>query len=301
VIRLYEVGPRDGLQGLPKIISVEDRVKMVSLLHDAGIDSIEVGSMVNPNRLPTMANSAEVYETLSEMHPDARYSLLVMNERGMKDALQAKVKDVNIVLSPVQRFNHHNLGKDMHDSMMMYEEMLKDIPRHNVRAYVSCAFTELNPGESIAECLSWANMIASTVVLADTDGTVDTMSLADSIRLSQTLGIDNLALHFHLSHTRPQTHIDTFLSLAYAMGVKEFDSSIAGLGGCPYVDGSGSNLSTEVLVSWALKNGHDIGDINLRSLTRASRFVRNLVSDRRRFFPVTSWAEARILMKSIWP
>ena len=253
--------------------------------------------MVNPNRLPTMANSGEVYLALREMHPHARFSLLVMNERGMEEAKRVGAEHINIVLSANQEFNHKNLGKNMHECMMMYEEILRDTPRDKVRAYVSCAFTDL---ESRMECLSWANMVASTVVLADTDGSADSVSLADGIRLSRAADIHDLALHLHFTYRRPPGYIDALLDLAYAMGVSEFDSSIAGLGGCPYVDGSGGNLSTEDLISWALKNGHDIGNINLRSLTRASRYVRNATSDRRRFFPIRSWSEARTLLKSIW-
>lgn len=288
------------MQGLSKVVPVESRVEMVKLLYEAGIDDIEVGSMVNPNRLPTMANSGEVYLALREMHPHARFSLLVMNERGMEEAKRVGAEHINIVLSANQGFNHKNLGKNMHECMMMYEEMLKDTPREKVRAYVSCAFTDLEPGESRMECLSWANMVASTVVLADTDGSADSVSLADGIRLSRAADIHDLALHLHFTYRRPPGYIDALLDLAYAMGVSEFDSSIAGLGGCPYVDGSGGNLSTEDLISWALKNGHDIGNINLRSLTRASRYVRNATSDRRRFFPIRSWSEARTLLKSIW-
>jgi hydroxymethylglutaryl-CoA lyase len=301
-IRIYEVGPRDGIQNLFKVIDLDKRQQLIEYLALAGIKNIEIGSMANPKKLPTMADSHLLLENLNEKGIDANFSLLVMNARGMYLAKQSGVEYVNVVISPQEMFNRMNFVKDMHEMMMIYEDILYDLDRSKVRVYISCAFGDGFTDEEWNECITWAAAMGDTVVLADTDGSVNNRKLHKYIKMAQKAGVKNVALHFHLTFKKSQKTIEKYLDTAYHLGVTEFDSSIAGLGGCPYVINSGANLSTESLVSWAIKNGIEVEGVNLRQLARATRYARKITSDSKisRILPVHNWSDARVLIHSLW-
>ena len=246
---IYEVGPRDGLQNLPHTISIDDRIEMIHLLAGAGLHDIEAGSFVNPKRVPAMADTAEVFRQCADI--DANLAALVPNERGMKDAREVGVERFNIFFSADEKFNERNLGCSRDEAVAAYADMLHGVPSSQVRVYISLAFS--SPLADMPDTIADANALGSTVVLCDTDGRAS----PDSIRQVTGLSYGNTALHLHYGAVRERMFHN--LTVAYEMGVREFDASIAGLGGCPFVPGSRGNLGTGELISWAENEGLDCG------------------------------------------
>jgi len=256
---IYEVGPRDGLQNLPHVVPVDDRIDLIKMLSRAGLKDIEAASFVNPRAVPSMAGAAKVMRGCQGI--DARLSALVPNARGLHDAMDAGVEYFNIFLSGSETFNHRNLGKNLRQASSNYYEMLEvnEIPLSKVRVYVSLAFsTEF---EKVENAIHEAQQLGFKIVLGDTDGT------ATPDRVRQVIGMvedeDRVALHLHYGEDKcseaTQKRMDENLTVAYECGVREFDASISGLGGCPFVRDSHGNLDTLDLIRWAEQEGLDCG------------------------------------------
>ena len=260
---LYEVGPRDGLQALPHTISVENRAKMVRTLADAGLRDIEVGSFVSPKKVPTMEDTAEVFHQCADIQ--ANLAALVPNKRGMREAREAGVERFNIFFSADEAFNQRNLGKSRKQAIEEYHTMLFDVPPEKIRVYISMAFGEECPADAIADAAAFGG----TVVLCDTNGRAS----PDTIRQVIGLSYAPTALHLHYSSDKEQMFNN--ISIAYDAGIREFDTSIAGLGGCPFVPGSRGNLGTGELIAWAEQEGLDCG-VSLDDIQEAENLARIL-------------------------
>ena len=269
---IYEVGPRDGLQNLPHAVSVDDRIQLVKMLSEAGLKAIEAASFVNPRTVPTMAGAAKVMRGCRDI--DARLSALVPNARGLHDAIDAGTEYFNLFLSGSETFNHRNLGKTLQQAYEDYDYMLEvnEIPRRNVRTYVSLAFsTDL---EKVESAIIDASHLGYKIVLSDTDGT------ATPDQIKQVIGIigdeDRVALHLHYGKDKcsdeSRARMDANLTVAYECGVREFDASISGLGGCPFVRDSHGNLDTLDLIRWANQEGLDCG-LRAEDLTQVWAFA----------------------------
>lgn len=262
---IYEVGPRDGLQNLEHTISIDDRVKLIKSLSKAGLQNIEFGSFVHPKRLPTMAGAGEVFQRCLDV--DANLSALIPNKHGMKNALENGVENFNIFFSPDESFNMKNLGCWKDDAVSAYSEMLSDIPSSKVRVYLSKAFS--SSSYLLKESIREAERLGDTVVLCDTNGH------ASPKNIKQALGLSNgrTALHLHYSNDRKRMLEN--ITVAYETGIREFDTSIAGLGGCPFVKGSRGNLGTGELIAWAEQEGLDCG-ISLNDIKEAENLAKTL-------------------------
>ena len=232
---VYEVGPRDGLQALEWPISLQQKVKLISLLHEAGLHDIEVGSFVHPDVIPNMADSGPLFEIVSSINPD--FSVLVPNLKGFERARTVGARKFNIFLSPDEQFNHRNLGCNLEAALDEYRAMLVDVAREDVRVYVSMAFA--CPVEKLEECVSHIEDLGSTIVLSDTDGRASPDSLRQGIG---TVRRSEVAIHLHQG--TDDARMENNLTMAFDCGVRQFDSSIGGLGGCPFVVGSRGNLAT---------------------------------------------------------
>ena len=137
-MNIYEVGPRDGLQSAAVKLSTEEKVQMIGLLHDAGLNKIEVGSFVHPQRVPNMADSEDVFREVSGL--DCELGVLVPNKRGLDRAKSVGAEKFNIFLSPSETFNQNNLGADLKTIFSNYRSMLYGVPKEDIRVYVSHAF-----------------------------------------------------------------------------------------------------------------------------------------------------------------
>jgi hydroxymethylglutaryl-CoA lyase len=264
-IEIYEVGPRDGLQAFSHTILLQDKVDLIKALVGAGLIDIEVGSLVHPKLVPSMADSDEVFKKV--WHLDACLGLLVPNNKGIERAKKLGATYYNIFFSPMPSFNIANHGKTYQEVVDQYYISLDGIPKENIRVYLSMAFHS-NKNE-INKAMKDACNLGSTVVLCDTDGTATNEEVYHTIRRAKQ-HTDNIALHLHKS-TKLFQHIAT----AYEMGVTQFDSSIGGMGGCPFVEGSESNLATEELVKWCNQMHIPCG-VSLEDLDPALEIVKKI-------------------------
>tara|TARA_R110000744_G_scaffold156846_1_gene272565 strand:- start:4295 stop:5137 length:843 start_codon:yes stop_codon:yes gene_type:complete len=272
LLNIYEVGPRDGLQNSRFDVTTAEKITLIESLHKAGLTNMEITSFVHPKWVPKMADAAEVFAATKHL---GDLDVLIPNQRGFDRAKEVGAKNFNIFFSPSNEFNIRNLGRKLDEIHSNLTTMLEDVDRANVRAYVSSAFGcpfEGKPKEhQLKDTIAKASDLAETVVLCDTIGACHPTQMLQTLQL--TKGLDSeIALHLH--HNK-ETRVDMFSNVGAALywGVETFDSSIGGLGGCPFIPDSGSNLSTNQLINWAHNHGHETG-IEIEALYSATEWVR---------------------------
>jgi hydroxymethylglutaryl-CoA lyase len=246
-ITLYEVSPRDGLQSHSKLIPTPTKIQFIQMLHDAGLTNIEVTSFVNPNVIPNLADAEEVFIGVKHLNP----FVLVPNHRGMERAQKVGAENINIFFSADENFNYKNLGMGLEDILIRYEKMLERQPKSKVRVYVSCFFDPLINQDYV---INRATALGSKIVLCDTDGKA-TPEIVHEKLLSLHLDRNLFSAHFH----KGKTPMIQNVIAAYNAGIREFDCSIGGLGGCPLYPNSNGNLPTEEIIQWAKERGIDCG------------------------------------------
>ncbi|MFJ2983380.1 MULTISPECIES: hydroxymethylglutaryl-CoA lyase [unclassified Pseudomonas] len=278
-VRLVEVGPRDGLQNEAQPISVADKVRLVDDLTDAGLAYIEVGSFVSPKWVPQMAGSADVFAAIQQ-RPGVTYAALAPNLRGFEDALAAGVKEVAVFAAASEAFSQRNINCSISDSLKRFEPIMDAARNHGVRVrgYVSCVLGCPYEGKvsavqvaPVAKALH--DMGCYEVSLGDTIGTGtagDTRRLFDVV--STLVPRAQLAGHFH--DTYGQALANVYASLLE--GISVFDSSVAGLGGCPYAKGATGNIASEDVVYLLQGLGIETG-IDLDRLIAAGQRISSVL------------------------
>jgi len=278
-VRLVEVGPRDGLQNEAQPISVADKVRLVDDLTDAGLAYIEVGSFVSPKWVPQMAGSADVFAAIQQ-RPGVTYAALAPNLRGFEDALAAGVKEVAVFAAASEAFSQRNINCSISDSLKRFEPIMDAARNHGVRVrgYVSCVLGCPYEGKvsavqvaPVAKALH--DMGCYEVSLGDTIGTGtagDTRRLFDVV--STVVPRAQLAGHFH--DTYGQALANVYASLLE--GISVFDSSVAGLGGCPYAKGATGNIASEDVVYLLQGLGIETG-IDLDRLIAAGQRISSVL------------------------
>ena len=278
-VRLVEVGPRDGLQNEAQPISVADKVRLVNALSAAGLNYIEVGSFVSPKWVPQMAGSAEVFAQI-QRKPGVTYGALAPNLRGFEDALAAGVKEVAVFAAASEAFSQRNINCSISESLERFAPIMAAAKRHgiSVRGYVSCVLGcpyegEIAPEQVAAVARELYAMGCYEVSLGDTIGTG---TAGATRRLFEVVGAqvprDKLAGHFH--DTYGQAVANIYASLLE--GINVFDSSIAGLGGCPYAKGASGNVATEDVLYLLNGLGIETG-IDLEALIGAGQQISSVL------------------------
>ncbi|MBF8651665.1 hydroxymethylglutaryl-CoA lyase [Pseudomonas putida] len=274
-VRLVEVGPRDGLQNEAQPISVADKVRLVDDLTAAGLVYIEVGSFVSPKWVPQMAGSAEVFASIDQ-RPGVTYAALAPNLRGFEDAAAAGVKEVAVFAAASEAFSQRNINCSISQSLSRFEPIIEAARAQGVRVrgYVSCVLGCPYEGPVRAEQVlpvarALHQMGCYEVSLGDTIGTG---TAGDVRRLFEVIAAHvpraQLAGHFH--DTYGQALANVYASLLE--GISTFDSSVAGLGGCPYAKGATGNVATEDVVYLLDGLGIETG-IDLERLIEAGQRI----------------------------
>ena len=247
-VRLVEVGPRDGLQNEKQPIEVADKVRLVDDLSAAGLGYIEVGSFVSPKWVPQMAGSAEVFAQI-QRKAGVTYAALTPNLKGFEGALEAGVREVAVFAAASEAFSQKNINCSIKESLERFVPVL-DAARANdirVRGYVSCVLGcpydgAIDPKQVASVAAELFAMGCYEVSLGDTIGTGTpgaTRQLIETV--AAQIPREKLAGHFH--DTYGQALANIYASLLE--GVSVFDSSVAGLGGCPYAKGASGNVASE--------------------------------------------------------
>jgi len=261
-IVVNEVGPRDGLQSQGKTLPVEQRLEMIQALLATGIRSIEVGSFVSPKSVPQMAGTDALFTRLP-MPDQVAYSALIPNAKGYELARAAGARSVAVVLSATETMNQRNIRMSLDETTAGCLELMQQARRDGLeaRAYVAvafeCPFEGVTPAERvIALTQRLFDAGADKVIIADTIGAAHPTSVRGVLEPLRSLGLqERLSCHFH--DTRGMALANVLASLD--AGVREFDSSIGGLGGCPFSPGATGNLATEDLVLMLNAMGLDTG------------------------------------------
>nr|WP_314568548.1 hydroxymethylglutaryl-CoA lyase [uncultured Pseudomonas sp.] len=278
-VRLVEVGPRDGLQNEAQPISVADKVQLVDALSAAGLSSIEVGSFVSPKWVPQMAGSAEVFAQI-QRKAGVTYGALAPNLRGFEDALAAGVKEVAVFAAASEAFSQRNINCSINESLERFAPIMAAAKQHGigVRGYVSCVLGCPYEGEIAPEQVAMVarELYAMGCYEVSLGDTIGTGTAGATRRLFEVVGVhvprEKLAGHFH--DTYGQAVANIYASLLE--GISVFDSSIAGLGGCPYAKGASGNVATEDVVYLLNGLGIETG-IDLEALIHAGQQISNVL------------------------
>jgi hydroxymethylglutaryl-CoA lyase len=278
-VLVQEVGPRDGLQNEPRTLSVEARIRLIEDLVDAGIPRVQIGSFVNLRRVPQMMGTDLVWLRLRR-RPDTRYSVLILNRRGLELARAAGVPYVEIYVSASETHSLKNSGtsvrRALSEACLLIEEALKD--GMGVTAGVMCALGCFYEGRVPVERV--ARLVAefeehgpAEIGLADTTGMGEPDAVKRVIQsLAETTVPSRLSIHLHDTRGFGMANLVAALEL----GVRRFDASIGGLGGCPSIPGAAGNISTEAAVVSLHRLGYPTG-IDLDKLRSVTKGLESLV------------------------
>jgi len=275
-VRIYEVGPRDGLQNEAAAIPLETKLEFIERLVAAGLREIEATSFVSPKAIPQLADADELVPRL----PAAawvRYPVLVPNERGMARAEAAGAKALAVFTAATDAFTEHNIGMTVDDSLAAFEPVLQRAGELGWwrRGYVSTAFGDpytgaVDPHQAVAVALRLLELGVEEICFGDTIGVgvpVHVTALTDAATRAG-IELDQIAYHFHDTRGTALANVVAGLQA----GVRTFDSSTGGIGGCPYAPGAAGNLATEDLVYLLDESGVE-HDVDLEQVLDAARFI----------------------------
>lgn len=265
-VQIVEVGPRDGLQNEKKTLDQSTRIELIRRLAEAGLKRIEVGAFVSPQWVPQMAGSLDLtreilrLRTEGQVPKDLRISALVPNVRGMEDALKSGIQEVAIFGACSESFSKKNINCSIAESFIRFRQIMEmaDYHKIKVRGYLSTAFGcpyEGRVSESRVLRLVKAMMKLGVyeVSLGDTIGVATPKQVESMLKkIKRSFPLNKIAMHFH--DTRGTSLANVYAS--YLLGVRVFDSSVGGLGGCPYAKGATGNLATEDLAYMLRGMGH---------------------------------------------
>jgi hydroxymethylglutaryl-CoA lyase len=255
-VRIWEVGPRDGLQNEASIIETATKIEFIDRLTDSGLPVVEATSFVRADRIPQLADGAEVMAGISR-RAGTRYPVLVPNVKGLDAAVAADAKDIAVFASATETFAQRNLGRSLSNQMEMFAPVLDQASADQipVRGYVSMCFGDpwegfVDPLRVVDVCVELVERGCSDVSLGDTIGVATPGQVRQLINMLVNAGIDveRIGVHFH--DTYGQALSNTLAALQ--SGVWTVDASAGGIGGCPYALSATGNLATEDLV-WMLE------------------------------------------------
>ncbi len=278
MITLYEVGPRDGLQNESARLAVDDKLRLIEALKAAGLRRIEVGSFVRPDWIPQLADTDEVARRVP---PGPRYAALVPNRQGLDRAIAAGLREVAVFMSASETHNQKNTNKSVADSLKLFGEIVPAAKQAGlfVRAYLStvwgCPYEgKVDPQRALAICQQLRDMGCDEFSLGDTIGVGNPLQTRRILDLFVGGGFDlsRIALHMHDTHGTALANCVVGLEA----GVRIFDTSIGGMGGCPYAPGAAGNLATEDLVSMLDDMGIQSG-VSLDKLVEAGALAEELI------------------------
>jgi hydroxymethylglutaryl-CoA lyase len=277
---ITDVGPRDGLQNQPRILSVEQRTALVREIAAAGVPRIEVGSFVSPKAVPAMANSDQIFKALEGQTDFTTPCIaLIPNMKGYEFARDAGAKIVTMVLYASDGMAQKNAGMSMSQAEDITVDMLSQAKQDGIEVIATIAVAFECPFDGPTDPLLVEKIVAkflqagaSQVVLADTIGAAHPQQVRDlTALLVQRHGNDQLGCHFH--DTRAMGLANVYA--AVESGIRRFDASIGGLGGCPFAPGASGNVATEDMVMMLEQMGFDTG-IDQVLLLRASDTAQDL-------------------------
>jgi hydroxymethylglutaryl-CoA lyase len=274
-VKMVEVGPRDGLQNEPGNVTSAVKIQLIDRLADAGLTAIEIGSFVSPKRVPRMADTAAVAAGIKR-RDGVRYSALTPNMQGFEAAMAAAVGEIAVFAAASETFSQKNLDCTISESLEKFRPVCEAAKTASVpvRGYVSCVLGcpyegEIEVQATVAVARSLWEMGCHEISLGDTIG-VGTAKAARTMfeAVADAVPLDRLAAHFHDTYGQALANILAVLE----QGASVIDSSVAGLGGCPYASGASGNVASEDVLYMLNGLGIETG-VDLEALAAAGRFI----------------------------
>ena len=267
-VKIVEVGPRDGLQNEAAVVPASVKIELVDRLAAAGLPVVEAGSFVSPKWVPQMADSVEVFAGISRL-AGTSYPALVPNMKGLETALAAGVEEVAIFVSASEGFSQKNIACSRAESLERLAPVAKRALASGlrVRGYVSCVagcpYDGTVPfGDVVTMAEALTGMGCYEISLGDTIGVGTAWQIRNLIEaVAGSVPIENIAMHFHDTYGQGVANVLASLE----EGISIFDSSVAGLGGCPYAPGASGNVATEdvlyLLHGMGIETGVDLAAV----------------------------------------
>jgi hydroxymethylglutaryl-CoA lyase len=274
-INIVEVGPRDGLQNEKLIVPTNIKLAFIEKLIACGLKTIEATSFVSPKWVPQLADHNDLVKHLPKSG-HVRFPVLVPNDRGLTNAIQCGVKDIAVFAGATETFSEQNIHRTINQSLNDYRQIIIEANHHNirVRGYVSCVLGCPFEGKvPLSQVVTVANALyeagCDEISLGDTIGVGTPLAARNMIKaLTQSIPVAKLAVHFHDTYGQALANILACLE----EGVLTIDSSVAGLGGCPYAKGATGNVATEDVVYMLQGMGLETG-IHLTKLIETGVYI----------------------------
>ncbi len=281
-VKIVEVGPRDGLQSEEISLSIPTRFEMISRLSDCGISNIEVGSFVSEKWVPQMKGTLQLVQKLihsqglGKISRKAQFSTLVPNMRGLEKALESGIQEIAFFTGASESFTKRNINCSVQESLKRAKDIQKAIYGHKIktRGYVSTAFYcpyegRMTPSRGIGVTRKLLDLGCYEISIGDTIGAATPNEVKRFLeKLFKYVDPQQIAMHFH--DTRGTAIANVVASLD--LGVRVFDSSVGGLGGCPYAPGASGNVSTEEVVYCLEGMGFRTG-VDLKKLIEINQWL----------------------------
>jgi hydroxymethylglutaryl-CoA lyase len=281
-VKIVDVGPRDGLQNEKAQVPAAVKIELVHRLQDAGLTEIEVTSFVSPKWVPQMADAAEVMAGITRK-PGVRYSVLTPNMKGFEAAVLSKPDEIVVFAAASEAFSQRNINCSIAESIERFRPVAEAARAHNirVRGAISCAVGCPYEGEVAPERVEMVARLLKDIGVQHI-GVADTIGVGTPLKVQRAMeaalkhyAIDEMSGHFH--DTYGQALGNTLICLE--MGIWNYDTSSAGLGGCPYAKGATGNVATEDVVYMLQGMGIDTG-IDLDKLIDAGKFISDYLERR---------------------
>lgn len=293
-----DVGPRDGLQNQPRVLSPAQRLQLIHALLDAGVRHIEIGAFVSPKAVPAMAGTDEIAAGLPK--GDAEFSALIPNRRGYELARDAGLRTMGLVVAASQTMNMKNIRMSTDDAVAVAQDVLAQARADALDDVQVCIATAwecpfegaVDPAVVLRLADTLLSAGASKLLIADTIGAANPKAVRQLMdRLVATVGADRLVCHFH--DTRALGMANAYAALE--AGIRRFDASVGGLGGCPFAPGATGNIASEDLVMMLSLMGFETG-IDMEKLIQAGQLAGELTGTKTggRAYPWLSRNTARL-------
>ncbi len=274
-VKLVEVGPRDGLQNEPETVPADVKVELIDRLSAAGLPVIEAGSFVSPKWVPQMADTAQVLDRIKR-RPGVGYPVLVPNMKGFDAAMEAGATEIAVFAAASETFSRQNINCSIAESLERFGPVCQAARGRGVpvRGYVSCVLGcpyegAVSPSAVAQVAGDLLDLGCEEISLGDTIGVgtpAQAQALVDAV--AERVPRDKLAAHFHDTYGQALANLFAVLE----RGIAVIDSSVAGLGGCPYADGATGNVASEDVL-YMLNGLGIVSGIDLEAVAQAGRFV----------------------------